>query len=37
MLGERLEVDSTGDLVVPERPGLGIVLDEDALARYRVG
>ena len=37
MLAEPLEVDAAGDLVVPDRPGLGIVLDEDAMRRYRVG
>jgi len=37
MLREPLELDAAGELVVPERPGLGIVLDEDALRRYRVG
>ena len=37
MLAEPLEVDGAGDLVVPDRPGLGIVLDEDAVRRYRVG
>jgi L-alanine-DL-glutamate epimerase-like enolase superfamily enzyme len=26
-----------GDIVVPEEPGLGIELDEDVVARYRVG
>lgn len=37
MLAEAIEVDANGDLVVPGRPGLGIVLDEDAVRRYRVG
>lgn len=37
MLAEQVELDATGCLVVPDRPGLGIVLDEDAIARYRVG
>jgi L-rhamnonate dehydratase len=26
-----------GDIVVPEEPGLGVELDEDVVARYRVG
>jgi D-galactarolactone cycloisomerase len=32
-----VEIDAAGDLVVPRVPGLGIDLDEDALARTRVG
>jgi len=36
MLAEPVEVNATGELVVPDRPGLGIVLDEDAIGRYRV-
>lgn len=36
MLAEPIRPDSDGTLRVPERPGLGIVLDEDAVARYRV-
>ncbi len=31
------EIDGDGDLVVPRSPGLGIELDEDVLARTRVG
>jgi L-rhamnonate dehydratase len=26
-----------GDIVVPEEPGLGVELDEEVVARYRVG
>jgi muconate cycloisomerase len=26
-----------GNLIVPSRPGLGIELDEDKVARYRTG
>ena len=37
MLAEPIGVDAAGDLVVPDRPGLGIVLDDDAIARYRIG
>jgi D-galactarolactone cycloisomerase len=32
-----IEIDDRGDLVVPSAPGLGVELDEDALARTRVG
>ena len=32
-----VEIDGQGDLVVPRSPGLGIGLDEDVLARTRVG
>ena len=37
MLAEPVEVGPDGFLVVPGLPGLGAVLDEDALRRYRVG
>jgi len=37
MLAEPVEVDAAGDLVLPDRPGLGIVLDDDAVRHYRVG
>ncbi len=36
MLAEPVQVTPDGFLVVPGRPGLGAVLDEDALRRYRV-
>jgi L-alanine-DL-glutamate epimerase-like enolase superfamily enzyme len=36
-LAAPVEVDSGGVLVLPDRPGLGIVLDEERLARTRVG
>ena len=26
-----------GDIAVPEEPGLGVELDEDIVAKYRVG
>jgi L-alanine-DL-glutamate epimerase-like enolase superfamily enzyme len=26
-----------GDIVVPEQPGLGVELDDEVVARYRVG
>jgi D-galactarolactone cycloisomerase len=34
MLAEPLRPDAGGRLALPDRPGLGFVLDEDALARY---
>jgi L-alanine-DL-glutamate epimerase-like enolase superfamily enzyme len=34
MLAEPLRPDPDGYLVVPDRPGLGIELDEDAVDRY---
>ena len=37
MLAEPIEIDPDGFLTVPQRPGFGIELDEDAVARYRVG
>jgi len=36
MLAEPVTITSEGDLAVPDRPGLGAILDEDALRRYRV-
>ena len=36
MLAEPLTVDAEGMLAVPDAPGLGVVLDEDALERWRV-
>ena len=35
MLAEPLVVSPAGELEVPQRPGLGIVLDEDAVDRWR--
>jgi D-galactarolactone cycloisomerase len=37
MLAEPVGVDADGCLRVPERPGLGAVLDEQAIARVRTG
>jgi L-alanine-DL-glutamate epimerase-like enolase superfamily enzyme len=37
MLVEPLRPDADGFLAVPDRPGLGIELDEDAVRRYGVG
>jgi D-galactarolactone cycloisomerase len=37
MLAEPLRPDAEGFLAVPDRPGLGIELDEDAVERYGVG
>ncbi len=37
MLAEPIHVDTDGCLAVPEEPGLGIALDEAALAAHRVG
>jgi D-galactarolactone cycloisomerase len=36
MLAEPLRVDADGTLAVPDAPGLGIVLDEEAVARYAI-
>jgi L-alanine-DL-glutamate epimerase-like enolase superfamily enzyme len=36
MLAEPVRIDRDGMLVVPHRPGLGIILDEAALARHTV-
>lgn len=32
-----LMIDAAGDLVVPDVPGLGVQIDHDAVARWRVG
>lgn len=37
LLAETVGIDADGCVRVPDRPGLGAVLDEDAIARYRVG
>lgn len=37
MLAEPVGIDADGCLRIPQRPGLGAVLDEDAIARHRVG
>jgi len=37
MLAEPVRVETDGCVAVPDRPGLGVVLDEDAMARWRVG
>jgi len=36
-LSEPIDIDADGCVRVPDRPGLGAVLDEDAVARYRIG
>jgi D-galactarolactone cycloisomerase len=36
MLAEPVAIDHEGMLVVPDRPGLGVVLDEAAVARHTV-
>lgn len=36
MLAEPFEIDPDGFLTVPQSPGLGVELDEEAVARYRV-
>jgi L-alanine-DL-glutamate epimerase-like enolase superfamily enzyme len=36
MLAEPVRVDADGCVTVPETPGLGVVLDEGALSRWRV-
>ena len=33
---ERLPIDADGFLAVPTEPGLGVTLDEDVMAQYRV-
>ena len=33
---ERLPIDADGFLEVPTGPGLGVTLDDDVMARYRV-
>ena len=37
MLAEPLDIDTDGFLTVPQSPGLGVELDEAAVARWRVG
>jgi L-alanine-DL-glutamate epimerase-like enolase superfamily enzyme len=37
MLAEPVMVNRAGELAVPQTPGLGIELDEDAVARWRIG
>jgi L-alanine-DL-glutamate epimerase-like enolase superfamily enzyme len=37
LLKEGLRLESDGTVKLPERPGLGIELDRDAVERYRVG
>ncbi len=34
---ERFPLDDDGFVAVPDRPGLGVTLDEDVVARYRIG
>jgi len=34
LLTEPIRVDSDGTVAVPDKPGLGIEIDEDKLARY---
>lgn len=36
-LAEPVDIDADGCVRVPGRPGLGAVLDEDAVARHRIG
>jgi L-alanine-DL-glutamate epimerase-like enolase superfamily enzyme len=36
MMAEKLECDQDGNIVLPDRPGLGAVLDEDMLAKTRI-
>lgn len=33
---ERMEMDAEGNLLIPDRPGLGFSFDPEAVARYRV-
>ncbi|MEY9966841.1 D-galactarolactone cycloisomerase [Streptacidiphilus sp. MAP12-16] len=37
MLAEPLQISSDGFVEVPARPGIGAVLDEEAIARWRIG
>jgi D-galactarolactone cycloisomerase len=37
LLTEPIRIDSEGYVQLPERPGLGLELDEDKLKRYEVG
>ncbi|MGH7092216.1 MAG: mandelate racemase/muconate lactonizing enzyme family protein, partial [Stellaceae bacterium] len=37
LLQERLSLESDGTVRLPERPGLGITLDRNAVDKYRVG
>ncbi|HEX4787608.1 MAG TPA: mandelate racemase/muconate lactonizing enzyme family protein [Actinospica sp.] len=37
MLAEPVDIDPDGYLTVPQTPGLGVELDEDAVRRYRTG
>lgn len=34
---ERLELDASGRMIVPDRPGLGVTLDDDLITARRVG
>jgi L-alanine-DL-glutamate epimerase-like enolase superfamily enzyme len=36
MLLEKLTIDGEGAVRVPDRPGFGLVLDEERIARYTV-
>jgi L-alanine-DL-glutamate epimerase-like enolase superfamily enzyme len=36
MMAEKLECDRDGNIVLPDRPGLGAVLDEDMLEKTRI-
>ncbi len=35
-LQQPITIDANGDVVVPSRPGLGVQIDDDAVARWRV-
>jgi D-galactarolactone cycloisomerase len=37
MLAEPIRIEPDGTVAVPDRPGLGVVLDEDAIRRYACG
>ena len=36
MLQETLSIDAHGDVMVPDRPGFGFVLNEERIARHTV-
>jgi L-alanine-DL-glutamate epimerase-like enolase superfamily enzyme len=37
MLAEPIRIDSDGCLAVPQQPGLGVELDEEAISRWKIG
>ncbi|WP_167578088.1 hypothetical protein [Ammoniphilus sp. YIM 78166] len=37
LFNEEIEIDPRGVLKVPERPGLGVTLNQEIIDKYRVG